>query len=213
MRVAGVDALKLTKSKAVLIVKFLSPQSLRDTNVQMNCTSLEPKRGLGQGADLSVLTAIKHTLPHTKSLHDIAVRQLSASGVTRAMIADLNSLHAGLIFDASHVTPGDNKTSEQSPTTSDFKIRSAQDPIGYTNATPDPKHHGQAMCSSMRTEWIKSQNLEMQRFVVVAYFKRFCAPPSVLKIKFSAPAFTIKLRERGANLTNVKCDSWYRVST
>ena len=62
MRVVGVDALKVTKSKAVIIVKFLSPQSLRDTTMQMYCTSLEPKRGLGQGADLSVLTAIKHTL-------------------------------------------------------------------------------------------------------------------------------------------------------
>jgi len=65
MRVVGVDALKLTRSKAVLIVKswFLSPQSLRDTTMEMHCKSLEPKRGLGQGADLSVLTAIKHTLP------------------------------------------------------------------------------------------------------------------------------------------------------
>jgi len=70
MRVVGVDALKLTKSKAVLIVKSLS-QSLRDTTMQMYCTSLEPNRGLGQGADLSVLTAIKYTLSHAKSLHDI----------------------------------------------------------------------------------------------------------------------------------------------
>jgi len=90
------------------------------------------------------------------------------------MIADLYSLEAGLIFDVSHVTPGDNETSEQSPTTPDLNIRSAQDPIGftkanwlyqdaigYTKATPDPKHHSQAIRSSMRTEWIKSQNLEM----------------------------------------------------
>jgi len=51
MCVVGVDALKLTKSKAVLIIKFLSPQSLRDTTMQIYCTSLEPKRGLGQGED------------------------------------------------------------------------------------------------------------------------------------------------------------------
>jgi len=60
------------------------------------------------------------------------------------------------------------------------------------------------MRSSMRTEWIKSQNIEMQGLWSSAYFKRYCAPPSVLKIQFSAPAFTIKLRARGANLTNVK---------
>ena len=62
MHVVGVVAVKLTKSKAVLIVKFLFPQSLRDDTMQMYCTSLEPKRGLGQDADLRVLTAIKHTL-------------------------------------------------------------------------------------------------------------------------------------------------------
>ena len=112
LRVVSVDVFKLTKSKAVLIVNFVSPQSLRDTTMQIYCTSLEPKRGLGQGADLSVLTTIKHTLPQAKSLYDIGVRKLSATAVTRAMIADFNSLQAGLIFDASHVTPGDNETSE-----------------------------------------------------------------------------------------------------
>jgi len=65
--------MKLTKSKAVLIVKVLSRQSLKDTTMQMYCTSLEPKRGLGQGVDPSVLNAIKHTLPHATSLHDIGV--------------------------------------------------------------------------------------------------------------------------------------------
>ena len=30
-------------------------------------------RSLGQGVDLSVLTAIKRTLPHATSLHDIGV--------------------------------------------------------------------------------------------------------------------------------------------
>ena len=92
MRVVGVVPLKLTKSKTVLIVKFLFPQSLRDNTMQMYCTSLEPKRGLGQDADLCVLTVIKYTLHHAKSLHDIEVRQLSASVVTLAMIAAFNSL-------------------------------------------------------------------------------------------------------------------------
>ena len=69
MRVIGVDTKKLTKTKAVLIVKFLTPQSLKDSTMQMYCTSLEPQRGLGQGADLSILTAIKYTLPQAKSLY------------------------------------------------------------------------------------------------------------------------------------------------
>jgi len=69
MRVIGVDNRKLTKTKSVLIVKFLTPQSLTDSTMQMYCTSLEPKRGLGQGSYLSILTAIKYTLPQAKSSH------------------------------------------------------------------------------------------------------------------------------------------------
>jgi len=200
----GVDALKVTKSKAVIIVKVLSPQSLRDTTMQMYCTSLEPKRGLGQGADLSVLTAIKHTLPHAKSLHDIGVRQLSTSGVTRAMIANFNSLQAGLIFDASHVTPGDNETSEQSPTTSDFNIRSAQDPIGYTKATPDPKFHGQAMRSSMHTEWIKSQNLEMQGLWSRGVFQKVLRTSLCPQDKFFSTRFHYKIKRKGDEFDKCK---------
>ena len=95
MRVVGVVTKKLTKTKAVLIVNFLTPQSLKDVTMQMMyCTSLEPKRGLGQGADFSVLTAINYAFSHAKSLHDIGVRAMSAADVKRAMLADLNSLKA-----------------------------------------------------------------------------------------------------------------------
>jgi len=79
MRVIGVDTKKLTKTKAVLIVKFLTLQSLKDSTMQMYSTSLEPKHGLGQGADLSILTAIKYTLTQAKSLYDIGVRVMSGT--------------------------------------------------------------------------------------------------------------------------------------
>ena len=41
-------------------------------------------------------------------------------------------------------------------------MRAASDPDGYTRATPDPKQHEQAMLSSLRVGWIKSQALETQ---------------------------------------------------
>jgi len=66
IRVIGFDTNKLTETKAVLIVKFLTSQSLKDSTMQMYCTSHELKRGLGQGADLSILTAMKYTLPQAK---------------------------------------------------------------------------------------------------------------------------------------------------
>jgi len=162
MRVIGVGTKKLTKTKAVLIVKFLTPQSLKDSTIQIYCTSLEPKRGLGQGADLSTLTTIKYTLLQAKSLYDIGVRVMSDADITRAMLADFDSIKGGTVFDATQVDSLDNETSERNPFGKGHNFRSVCDPIGYTRATPDPKHHGQAMRSPMRTEWIKSQSLEMQ---------------------------------------------------
>ena len=95
MRVIGVDTKKLTKTKAVLIVKFLTPQSLKDSTMQMYCTSLEPKRGFGQGVDLSILTAKQYTLPQANSLYDIGVRVMSDANITRAMLADFDSMKGG----------------------------------------------------------------------------------------------------------------------
>ena len=83
----------------------------------MHCTSLEPKPCLGQGADLSILTAIKYTLPQAKSLYDIGsiltaikytlpqakslydigVCVMSAAHIRRAMLADFNSMKGGSI--------------------------------------------------------------------------------------------------------------------
>jgi len=97
MRGIGVDTKKLTKTKVGLIVKFLTPQSLKDSNMQMYYTSLEPKRSLGQGAYLSILTAIKYTLPQAKSQYDIRVRVMSAADITRAMLADFDSMKRGSV--------------------------------------------------------------------------------------------------------------------
>ena len=113
MRVIGVDAMKLTKTKAVLIVKFLTPQSLKDSTMQMCCTDLEPRRGLGQGAKLIIRTAIRYILPQAKSLYDIGVRVMSAAYITRAMLADFNNMKGESVFDATQVDFLDIETLEQ----------------------------------------------------------------------------------------------------
>jgi len=95
MRFIGVDTKNLSKTNAVLIVKFLTPQSLIDSTMLMYCTSLEPKRGLSQGADISILTVLKYTLFQAKSLYGIGVRAVSAADITRAMLADSNSVKGG----------------------------------------------------------------------------------------------------------------------
>jgi len=43
MRVVGIKAKKIASTKAVLIVKFISPPSLKDVQMQMFCTSLNQK--------------------------------------------------------------------------------------------------------------------------------------------------------------------------
>ena len=83
--------------------------------MQMYCTSLEPKRGLGHGADLSILTAIKYTLPQAKSLYDNGVRVMSDADITRAMLADFDSMKGGSVFDATEVDSLDNEISEHNP--------------------------------------------------------------------------------------------------
>ena len=65
------------------MVKFLLPASLKDTEMQLFCTSMEPKTQLGQGADLTLLTAICKTHPHAKTLHDIGVRTMSDADTAR----------------------------------------------------------------------------------------------------------------------------------
>jgi len=103
MRVIGVDTKMLTKTKAVssLIIKFLTPQSLKDSTMQMFGTGLELKRVLCQGADLSILTAIKYTLPQAQLLYDIGIHVMSAADITIAMLSDFNSTKGG--FDATLV--------------------------------------------------------------------------------------------------------------
>jgi len=87
MRVTGIQAKKISKHKAVLVVKFLAPASLKDTEIQLFCTSLEHQTCLGQGADLTLLTAIRKTHPHARTLHDIGVRKKSDADTTRVLLA------------------------------------------------------------------------------------------------------------------------------
>jgi len=62
---------------------------------------------------------------------------------------------------ASQPSSHDFETSEQNPFGDDCYLRSTRDPVSYSKGAPDPKHHGQAMRSAMKAEWIKSQTSKM----------------------------------------------------
>ena len=58
------------------------------------------------------------------------------------------------IWDTSQASSDDLETSEQIQFGDECKLRSSRDPVGYSR---DPKHHGQAMRSAMKAEWVNSQ--------------------------------------------------------
>jgi len=92
MRVVGIKAKKISSTKAVLIVKFISPPSLKNVQMQMLCTSLGPKTKQGQDADLSIMTALTLTNSGAKSLFDLGIRCKPRSETTRGMIAAFDSM-------------------------------------------------------------------------------------------------------------------------
>jgi len=115
MRVVGIKTKKILLTKAVLIVKFISPSSLKNVQMQMLCTSLEPNTKQGQDTDLSIVTALTLTNPGAKSLFDLGVRCKPCSETTRGMIAAFDSMLGGTIFDALQASSDDFETSEQNP--------------------------------------------------------------------------------------------------
>ena len=145
MRVVGAKAKKISLNKAILIVKFISPPSSKNAQIQLFRTSLEPKTTQGQGADLSIMTALKITKLGAKSLFDLGVRCKLRTDTTRNMIAAFDSMMCGTIFDASQASSDDSETSEQKPFGDECHLRSSRDLVGYPKGAHDPKHHGQSM--------------------------------------------------------------------
>jgi hypothetical protein len=62
--VIAVKAQKQTREKATVWVEFLSPPSHAGKQIQLYPKSLEPKNGPAQGADFSLLAAVKAQFPH-----------------------------------------------------------------------------------------------------------------------------------------------------
>jgi hypothetical protein len=89
MVVVAMKAQRETKDKAVVWVEFLSPPSHVGRQIQLYPRSLERKRGLAQGADFSLLTAIRTQHPSANTWADLGVHVPSASSGTAAALAAL----------------------------------------------------------------------------------------------------------------------------
>ncbi len=67
MVVVATRAEKQSSNKAVVWVKFLSPPSHVDKQVQLYPKSLEPKDGSAKGQDFSLLTTLEMSHPGAKT--------------------------------------------------------------------------------------------------------------------------------------------------
>jgi len=113
------------------------------------------------------------------------------------MLADFDSMKGGTVFDATQVDSLDNATSGRNPFGKGHNLRSVRDPIGYDRATPDPKHHGQAMRSPMHTEWIKSQGLEMQGLWSRGVFQKVLRTSLTPQDRVFSTRFHYKIKKKG----------------
>ena len=95
MVVVAVWAHKQSSSKAVLWVKFLSPPSHVDTQIQLYPKSLEPKNGPAKGQDFSLLSALELSHPGARSWKDLGVTFSTTSKATAGMLAALQAYHGG----------------------------------------------------------------------------------------------------------------------
>jgi hypothetical protein len=96
--VVAVKAQKQTRDKAIAWVEFLSPPSHAGKQIQLYPKSLEPKNGPAQGADFSLLTAVKAQFPHATTWRDLGVATPSNSHTMVSALAALAVYSGGERF-------------------------------------------------------------------------------------------------------------------
>jgi len=150
------------------------------------------------------MTALKLTNPGAKSLFDLGVRYKPRSDTTRDMITAFDSMLGGTFFDTSQASSDDFETSEQSPFSDDCHLRSSRDPVGYSKCALVPKHHGQAMRSAMKAEWIKSQTSEMDGLWRRCVFQKVLCSSLTPQDRVFTSRFHYKIKRKGGDFDKCK---------
>ena len=113
MIVIAVKSQKQTREKAIVWVEFLSPPSHAGSQIQLYPKSLEPKHGPAQGADFSLLSAVKEAYPTTTTWSDLGVvpiKPLSSSQATLALLASASAYVGGTRFSADNADMSEAST-------------------------------------------------------------------------------------------------------
>ena len=96
------------------------------------------------------------------------------------------------------------ETSEPSVFADGYNVCSSHDPVGYTRAARDPKHHGKAMHSPLRAEWLKSQTLEMDGFWCRIVFQRVLRSSLTPQDRVFSSRFHYKIKRKGGEFDKCK---------
>jgi len=131
---------------------------------------------------------------------------MSAPDITRAMLADFNSMKGWFVFDATQVDSLDNETSERNTFGKDRCVTQSviPEPLPIPNTMAKP-------CIAPCTQ--NGSKLRCKDFGVEESFKKSYEHLSLPSIEFSALPSTTRLKGKGVDSTNVKSDSLYKVNT
>jgi len=150
------------------------------------------------------MTAHQITNPGATSRFELGVRCKPRSHTTHSMIAALDSTLGGTFFDTSQASSDDLETSEQNPFGDECYLRLSRDPVGHSKGTIDPKHHGQAMRSAMKADWIKSQTSEMDGLWRRGVFQKVLRSSLTPQDRVFTSRFNYKIKRKGREFDKCK---------
>jgi len=141
------------------------PPSHAGKQIQLYPKSLEPKNGPAQGADFSLLAAVKAQFPHVSvTWRDLGVAIPSNSHTTVSALAALASYSGGERFaaDKNWLTQAWKLLNVALHTYILLLRGRSMNPQCSNRVHTDPKHRGQMLRSPIKDAWITSEKLEME---------------------------------------------------
>jgi hypothetical protein len=137
-------------------VEFLSPPSCAGKQIQLYPKSLESKNGPAQGADSSLLTAVKAQFPHAITWRDLGVATPSNSHTTASALAAI--LEVNVLWLTNWLTRAWKLLNVAAPHICILFLRGRRMNLPmlqtlkvYTRGMQDPKHRGQMLRSPIKT--------------------------------------------------------------
>ena len=187
-----------TRFKAFVWVEFVSPASHAGHRIQLYPKSAEPAKGKAQGADFSLLTALRQQHPNANTWRDLGVAPAKDSELTTATMAVFASYHGGTRWTADSLVNDTDETSDRSPISlaALASENTSSIPHGYTRGMQDPKNLGlqRRIKNSMASV---AENVGCES----------TGPLSLTPTRFSPHASTIRSSARTEILTNAKYGS------